>query len=201
MITAQRAFLVGRFGVVIDGFPLERDAQCSRVVGFFQDSSIEKGSQAGNVENSASEEYAEALKYYEKGQGPRAMKVFNRIYRKYGDYRKTGNYIHRIEKSEHDYIRAEEYLQRKNFYSAIPLLEKIAEHLPEAKLKLAETRLMLMPDKKRLEKKAKELYYAEKYERCIMILNKVKLIDPSSQVVSLYLPRARKRYQSYEKFK
>ncbi len=97
--------------------------------------------------------------------------------------------------------RARELFAGKQPYNAIAALEPIADSLPEAADELAKMRASMKGDVPILEKQGMDAYEKSDYERCIFIMRRLKLIEPSNRTVGIYLPRAIKRYEALKKLK
>ena len=102
---------------------------------------------------------------------------------------------------EETFRNAGELLEQKQYYKAIPMLEDAGSHLPEARSLLADVRTRLSAEVPSLEKEGIKAYEMKEYEKCIAVMQRIKLINPANNVVQIYLPRAKRRFEALQKLK
>jgi hypothetical protein len=146
--------------------------------------------------------YIEGVEEFDKGEYAQAKERFNRVTSLKDDYKDTRSYLERIEKTEKLYSNAVDLIAEKKYVQAIPLLEQ-ASPMRKARDELIRLRLQLSRSGlvKQLEKQGIKAYEGKEYQRCIVIMERIQLIESGNRVVGVYLPRARKRYEALQRLK
>jgi hypothetical protein len=96
---------------------------------------------------------------------------------------------------------ANELIEQKQYYRAIPMLEEAGSLLPGARTRLEEVRSLLAPEVPAMEKEGIGAYEKKEYDRCINLMQRIRLIDPANRVVPIYLPRAQRRREALQLLK
>lgn len=96
---------------------------------------------------------------------------------------------------------AEELLEQKQYFRAIPMLEDAGSHLPAARSRLEEVRSLLSTEVPAMEKEGIDAYEKKEYDKCINLMQRIRLIDPANRVVPIYLPRAQRRREALQLLK
>lgn len=145
--------------------------------------------------------YAEGVKYFEQGDAFAAKSRFAETISLKKNHPGAQSYLEKISDIEKDYRLGMEQLDKKNFFAAIPPLERSAKFIKEAQSELDKTRLSLTPQVPDLQKRGVQAYAMNDYESCIDLMTKVKLIDPRNKTASIYLHRAKQRLEATKKLK
>lgn len=127
-----------------------------------------------------------------------AKKLFSELYRMDSKYPGLDYYMQRVEEIETNYKTAEQYIAQKNYLKAIPQLDSCSPYIKDCELKLLQQRKNLMPNVPAWEKEAISLYDNREYRECIIIMERILLVDPENKNANIYLPRAVKRNRAIE---
>ncbi len=145
--------------------------------------------------------YSEGIKYFEQGNVFSAKEKFIEAIRLNRKHLESQSYLEKISEIEKDYRLGMEQIEKKNFFAAIPPLERAAKSMKQAREELNKTRMLLAPQISDLTKRAVRAYEMNDYKTCIELMTKAKLIDPKNKSASIYLPRAKQRLEAKEKLK
>ncbi len=143
--------------------------------------------------------YAEGVKYFEQGDVFSAKDKFIETIHLNKNHLEAQSYLEKITEIEKDYRIGLEYIYKKNYFAAIPPLDRAAKSMNDARKELEKTRILLAPQLSDLEKRGIRAYEMNEYGTCIELMTKVKLIDPKNKTASMYLPRAKQRLAAKEK--
>jgi tetratricopeptide (TPR) repeat protein len=145
--------------------------------------------------------YNRGVRDFEEGKFKSARENFVKVLTIDPGHRETLEKLDLLGKVVSDYERARSHVSAKRYYRAIPLLERAARYIKAAKEDLVKVRQRLVGEIPSLEKRGISLYERKDYKNCIGVMKRLLLIDPNNRVASIYLPRARKRYEALQKLK
>lgn len=137
----------------------------------------------------------------DNGEVDAAKDNFSQVLSLKPDHKEAKDLQDMIGQKEESFQSARDLLEQKQFYKAIPVLEDAGSVLPEAKTLLSDVRNQLSVEVPALEKEGIKAYEAKEYEKCIGIMQRIKLINPANGVVQIYLPRALRRLEALQKLK
>lgn len=108
-----------------------------------------------------------------------------------------------IMSAESDYSKAKGLIEEKQYYDALPLLERAGKYLPSARQDQERVRKILAESGEiaLLEQKGIELYEKGDYRGCIAVMRRLLLIDPGNRTGLIYLPRAIKRQEALDRLR
>jgi tetratricopeptide (TPR) repeat protein len=108
-----------------------------------------------------------------------------------------------IRSAESDYAKAGKLIEEKQYYEALPLLERAGKYLPSARQDQERVRNILAESGEiaLLEQKGIELYEKGDYRGCIAVMRRLLLVDPGNRTGLIYLPRAIKRQEALERLR
>lgn len=147
----------------------------------------------------ADDAYKEGLLYFENREIYKAKEKFKEAIALNPKHAASHSFLERIAEIEADYQMGSELLEKKKFFAAILPLQRVAQHMNEAKQKLEVLRTTLAAKIPYFEKSGIEAYEKNDYASCIDFLTKLQLIDPENKTAAIYLPRAKKRLQGTKK--
>lgn len=127
-----------------------------------------------------------------------AKQIFNELNRIDSRYPGLDYYMQRVEEIETSYKSAEQYIAQKNALKAIPYLDSCSPYIKDCELKLLQQRKSLVPNVPAWEKEGIRLYDNREYKECIIIMERILLVDPENKNANIYLPRAVKRNKAIE---
>ncbi len=145
--------------------------------------------------------YRKGLDEMDRGDLGSARDAFREVLSLDSGHRESKRLFDLINEKEEVYRNAGEFLDQKQYYRAIPLLEDAGTLLPEANSRLADVRGMLSAEVPAMEKEGIDAYEKKDYEKCITVMQRLKLINPGNGVMRIYLPRALRRYEALQKLK
>ncbi|MCX7679185.1 MAG: hypothetical protein N2316_08185, partial [Spirochaetes bacterium] len=149
----------------------------------------------------ANERYIEGAKLFEKGEIQSAKSRFLETLTLVHHHPEAELYLNKISEIENEYARGKDLIEKKNFYAAIPHLERAAKFMNHAQKLLQTLRSDLAINIPTLESRGIQAYEKSDYATCIELMHKLQLIDPNNKTVAIYLPRAKKRFEGEKKLK
>jgi tetratricopeptide (TPR) repeat protein len=126
---------------------------------------------------------------------------FNEIIALDSKHSDSYKFIIKIAIIKKNFDKAEEFIAKKNYFKALKILSNMKKNYIKARKKLFELRKFLKRKIPILEKNAIAFYEKKKYENSILLLKKIKLLDPLNQTVKIYLPRALNRMEAIKNLK
>lgn len=96
--------------------------------------------------------------------------------------------------------KAEKYYDEERYFEALFVFDEISQEFPEAKKKSLEIRNILKVKIPFWVQEGINAYEKKNYSKCIILMKRILLVDPTNAVARIYLPRAKKRKQALEKF-
>jgi hypothetical protein len=154
-----------------------------------------------NKQLETDKDYETGKKYFDQGDGFQAREYFYKVISADKNYKDTEKFISSINDNEKIYRDSLDLIKEGKFFDALVLLKESSVYLIEASKELENLRLQMKTSEKKLENQGIKAYEEEDYENCILIMNKILLINPENEAVKIYLPRAEKRYDALRKFK
>lgn len=127
-----------------------------------------------------------------------AKKLFSDLHQMDSEYPGLDYYLQRVAEIEDNRKTAELYLAQKNSLKAIPYLASCSPYIKDCELKLIQQRKILMSNITAWEKEGINLYDNRQYKDCIIMMEKILLVDPENKNANIYLPRAVKRNRAIE---
>ncbi len=127
-----------------------------------------------------------------------AKQIFAELYRIDSRYPGLDYYMQRVEEIEGSYKSAEQYMAQKNALKAIPYFDSCSPYIKDCELKLIQQRKSLMSNVPAWETEGIRLYDNREYKECIVIMERILLVDPENKNANIYLPRAVKRNKAIE---
>ncbi len=137
----------------------------------------------------------------EKGDADGAEESFRQAVDIDPDNRKAASMLAEIDAARAAYALAKSLIKEMRYYEAIPQLERSLSLNADPGRELSEIRSMLAADLPALEKSGIAAYETHRYDECIAIMKRIRLIDPNNRTVQLYLPRAEGRQRAIERLR
>lgn len=141
------------------------------------------------------------LEELDKGHPDRAEESFRQALDIDPDNSNAAAMLEEIDAARASYALAKSLIKDKRYYEAIPHLERSPSWNADAGRELSEIRTMLAPELPALEESGIAAYEAHRYDECIAIMKRIRLIDPDNRTVRLYLPRAEGRLRAIERLR
>lgn len=151
--------------------------------------------------NILKDSYSQADESYNQGDFELALEKYNKVKNidsSYGDVRQR---IEEIEKAIKLYNDAMDKMYSGDDYTALSMLRNINPKLKKAQIAIQNLEKKLVQEIPLLEKQAEIKYNEKNYKDAINIYKKILIIDPDNSQALLYLPRAQKRQETYNKLK
>ena len=145
--------------------------------------------------------YRSGVRNMNQGKITGAKFKFNEVLKINPGHKDAKRYHDLIVEKESAMQSAIELINKKQYYKALPVLEDASIILPAAKNRLKKVRVQLKKGLNVLQKNGIKAYEQKKYQQCISIMRKIKLIEPNNRTVKIYLPRAVKRYEALKRLK
>ncbi|HOO72795.1 MAG TPA: tetratricopeptide repeat protein [Spirochaetota bacterium] len=152
-------------------------------------------------ESPAVELYKQAMGRYNAGDLDRALPLFRRVLELEPDYPGVGDSVTAIETAKARYDRAMEYKKNGDLLQALKLLREIEPPMSSARAEQEKIAGELSGQVLLLEQKGIEQYNNKNYREAVETFQNILIIDPENTKARLYLPRARKRHEAYQKLK
>ncbi len=143
----------------------------------------------------------QGMREMKEGNIRKAVKSFGKIVELDPDYKLAADYLDKLIKYENNYKRALKLIAVKKYFDAIPILVELSGHMNDARYHLVRVRKILAPKILDFEKNGISAYEDRQYDRCIIYMKKIKLIDPGNKIAEIYLPRSIKRKRAIEKLR
>ncbi len=115
--------------------------------------------------------------------------------------REAEKYLAFIADYERRLKTAEDFMEKGNFYEAIPILVGLRPYLRKADDLLRQARGKLLHEMPGMEKRGIDAYENRDYDLSIQYMEKLLLIDPDNNTAKIYLPRSRNRKEALDKLK
>jgi tetratricopeptide (TPR) repeat protein len=106
-----------------------------------------------------------------------------------------------ISSAETEFGQARKFIEDKQYFDALPLLESAGRYLISARKERERLRAELAGEIAVLEKRGILLYERGDYRGCISIMKNLLLVDPHNRTAAIYLPRAVKRQEALERLR
>ena len=152
-------------------------------------------------ESEAVELYKQAVGHYNAGDFDQALSLFRRVLEREHDYPGVADYVTAIESAKARYDRAMEYKKSGDLLQALKLLREIDQPMSSVRAEREKIAGELSGKVLLLEQKGIDQYNNKNYGGALETFQNILIIDPENTRARLYLPRARKRYDAYQKLK
>ncbi len=143
--------------------------------------------------------YLRGKRAFEKGKTDLAIEMYKKALDIDENHGPAIKALQRIELIISQFNKADKHYQNQNYLEALALFDDIADYTV-AEIKAAEIREKLRSWIPSLEREGINSYEKKEYNRCIIIMKKILLIDKNNNIAGIYLPRAKNRKQALEKF-
>ncbi|MCX7678920.1 MAG: porin family protein [Spirochaetes bacterium] len=152
-------------------------------------------------QENADDLYKEAQAAAEAGEIEKAEDLLKKIFELNPQHQPSKELQNKFLIAKENYNKATLLINEKKYFAAIAPLELSLPYIKSASKDLLFVRSKLINEIPYLEKVGIEAYQNKDYNRCIIIMNKIKTIDPKNEIVEMYLPRAIKRKEAIERLK
>ncbi len=153
------------------------------------------------LKDHAEEHFRLGLEMVKKGDADSAEEAFRKTLTVKPDHTGATRMLQEISSAKAGHAKARTLLKAKNYYNAIPHLEKAAAFIGAAGTDLAETRSLLSGELPGLIRRGIRAYEERNYDKCITLMKKVQIVDPENETAKLYLPRAQSRKKAIDRLK
>ncbi len=153
------------------------------------------------IQANADSMYKKALENAATGETEKAEFSLKRVLDINPDHRDARAMLKKILFAKENYQKAYELIKERRYFDAITSLEKSIPYVKSAAAELNTTRAKLFGEIPSLERLGIEAYEKKDYARCIIILNRLKTIEPNNETAAMYLPRAIRRKEAIDRLK
>lgn len=145
--------------------------------------------------------YKKALFEFKNRNYQDARKIFEKILSLNNSHEASKNQLDIIKSFYKQYDQGLALIQKKEFFAAIPLLEKSGFYLAEAMVKLAEIRRELKKNNPGLLAAGIAAYEIKECEKSMNLLEKVLLMAPANNRAIIYFQKAVRCFKAMQKLK
>jgi len=142
--------------------------------------------------------YAQGQSHMEAGNLDDAEKLFRMILKKEPSHAPAARSLEQILSVRSLHEQTISLVSQGRNLEAIPKLEQCAKYYPEDRSDLERIRSQYAREIPAWEQSAISAYDRKDYNTCIMIMQKILLVEPDNQTARIYLPRAQKRRKALE---
>ena len=143
--------------------------------------------------------YSQGQSHMEAGSLDRAEELFRKVLEQEPSHAPAARSLEQVSsvRSLHEQTRS--LVSQGRNLEAIPNMEQCARYYPEDRSDLERIRSQYTREIPAWEQTAISAYDRKDYNTCIMVMQKILLVEPDNQTVKIYLPRAQKRQKALER--